>query len=91
MEKFIKFLGFDSLTFKNNKSVCKILITSLSNVNKFIDLFKECKILRAKALDYANFCKDINLINKKTHLNKEGITIIKKLSNNMNSTQTKFK
>jgi hypothetical protein len=40
MKEIIKFLGFGSLTFKKNKSVCRILITSLSNVNKFIALNK---------------------------------------------------
>jgi hypothetical protein len=64
MEEIIQFLGFGSLIFINNKSVCRILVTSLSNVNKFIVLFKESKFLGAKALDYADFCIGIDLINK---------------------------
>jgi LAGLIDADG endonuclease. len=77
MEEIIKFIGFGSLLINKDKTVCRIWITSISNINKFIFLIKETKILGAKALDYADFCKGIDLINNKTYLTKEGISKIK--------------
>jgi hypothetical protein len=90
MEKIVDFLGFGSLGFSHNNTVCRLRVTSLSNINKFISLIKDSGFLGAKALDYADFCKGINLINNKTHLTKEGITIIKGLTANMNSSRTIF-
>jgi hypothetical protein len=39
----------------------------------------------AKALDFLDFCKAIDLINKKEHLTKEGLNKIIKIKSDMNS------
>lgn len=65
-------------------------IQSINGVNSFIEQFKEAKLLGAKALDYKAFCKAITLINKKAHLNKEGVDLISSIAKGMNSKRINF-
>jgi hypothetical protein len=51
----------------------------------FIENFNSSMFEGAKALDYLDFCKAINLINNKTHLTKEGLNKIIKIKSGMNS------
>jgi hypothetical protein len=90
MEQILIFLGFGSLVNYSHNTAVKINISSIANINKFILLLKDTKFLGAKALDYQDFCKCIDLINNKEHLTKEGKDQIRMISNNMNSTRTKF-
>jgi len=59
-------------------------------VNNFISKFKDTQLLRAKTLDYAYFCKGIDLINSKAHLNKEGLSTYIKILEGMNSNRSYF-
>jgi len=63
---------------------------SLNNVNNFISKFKVTQLLGAKALDYADFCKGIDIINSKAHLNKEGLSTYIKNLEGMNSKRSYF-
>lgn len=65
-------------------------IGSLSNINAFINNLNEAQLLGAKALDYADFCKGIALMNNKAHLTLEGLEQFIILSKGMNSTRTYF-
>lgn len=88
--QIVKLLGFGSIKKKSDKDAYRLRITSLLNVNKFIKLLDESVFLGAKALDYADFKKGINLINKKEHLTSGGLKKIKEISSNMNSKRIKF-
>ena len=44
----------------------------------------------AKALDYADFCKGIEIINSKEHLTQEGLNKFNTLLQHMNSKRTNF-
>lgn len=90
MDQIIIFLGFGSLVNYSHTAAVKINISSIVNINKFITLFKDTQFLGAKSLDYRDFCQCIDIINNKEHLTKEGKDKIRILSNNMNSTRTKF-
>jgi hypothetical protein len=49
-----------------------------------IPLFNKHKIIGIKLLNYLDFCKVAELINKKDHLTKEGLENIRKIKSNMN-------
>jgi hypothetical protein len=49
-----------------------------------IPLFNKHKIIGVKLLDYLDFCKVAELINKKSHLTLEGIKEIIKIKSIMN-------
>jgi hypothetical protein len=50
----------------------------------------QCKFLGAKALDYKDFCKGVDLINQKAHLTVDGIKTLKKIKAGMNNNRTNF-
>jgi hypothetical protein len=49
-----------------------------------IPIFNKHKIIEMKSLDYLDFCKVVELINKKDHLIKEGLEKIRKIKSNIN-------
>jgi len=65
-------------------TVSILRITGINNINLFISLLSTVKFTGSKALDYADFCKIIDLINKKLHTTEDGINEIKKIVSNMN-------
>jgi hypothetical protein len=86
-----EYFGFGRLiTAGQNRNTTDFRIQKLSEANDFIDQFKEAKLLGAKALDYIDFCKAIDLINTKAHLNSEGLEQIRTISEGINSTRTLF-
>jgi LAGLIDADG endonuclease len=80
-----KFIGIGNIYKDGLGGTVSILrITGINNINSFIHLFSTVKFHGSKALDFADFCKIIELINKKTHTTKDGINEIKKIVSNMN-------
>jgi hypothetical protein len=75
---------------KSNVDVSNLSIYNLSDINKFIELFSEAQLLGAKALDYADFVKGIELMNTKQQLTLTGLNSLKAIANNMNLKRTKF-
>lgn len=90
LEQIIKVLGFGSIGKKKDKNAYRVRITSLKNINNFIELLNEATFLGSKALDYREFKKGIKLMNNKEHLTLKGLKEIKKISNQMNTKRTKF-
>lgn len=90
LNAIIVFLGMGKLINKSNENASDLVIYNLSDINKFIELFSEAQLLGAKALDYADFIKGIELINTKQHLTRKGLNSLKGISNNMNLKRTKF-
>ena len=56
--------------------------------NKIIPLFNKHNIKGVKALDYKDFCKAAELVNKKAHLTPEGLEEIRKIKSKMNRGRT---
>jgi LAGLIDADG endonuclease len=83
------FLGYGQLYNRLDKTT-EYRISSIKNINAFISKFNEGQLLGAKALDYSDFCKGINIINSKKHLSKDGIIELKNISLGMNTKRTNF-
>jgi hypothetical protein len=68
-----------------NRNIIKLNISNFKYIyNKMIPLFNKHKIIGVKLLDYLDFCKVTELINKKAHLTKDGLEKICKIKYNMN-------
>jgi hypothetical protein len=90
LKEIILYLGFGNIYSEKSKECSNIKIANLPAINSFILKANFCTFLGAKALDYSNFCKGINLINNKAHLTIEGINELKKLKSSMNNKRTDF-
>jgi len=84
LEAIKKFFNFGSI-YSNKNGVSNYTIRSIKLINKFIERFEKTKLLGAKALDYTDFCKAVWLMNKKSHLNPEGLAEFKAIAAGMNS------
>ena len=60
-------------------------LASLKNIHHFINKIEGTEIIEYKALDFADFCKGIEIINRKDHLTQEGLNKLKTLSSHMNA------
>lgn len=66
----------------------RAVIFSIEDINTFISKFKDQRMHGAKALDFLDFCKGIQIINEKAHLTRNGLNKILELSQHMNSNRT---
>lgn len=82
-------LGIGSV-YKHDRDglASRAIIFSREDINFFISKFKEHSLHGAKALDYLDFCKGIEIINEKAHLTRDGLNKILELSQQMNSNRT---
>jgi len=83
-------LGIGKIYHQYQRKASQLTIQKLTEINKFIELFSEAQLLGAKALDYNDFSKCIDLINNKAHLTEEGSNSIKEITKSMNTLRTKF-
>lgn len=92
LQRVAEILTCGSVKPKSDKPAFRWRVTGIKEVNQVVAAFNNngVQFLGAKALDYADFCKVVSLINSKAHLTQEGLTIIKTLSAGMNSTRTDF-
>lgn len=91
LEHIVPFLGIGKIRKDSaNRTTYIYFLGSVKDINEFIDKFSEGNLLGAKALDYADFCKAVEIINKKEHLTPEGLNKLESLSQNMNSKRTNF-
>jgi hypothetical protein len=89
LENIVEFLGVGRV-HSSGRTTYVYFLGSLKDINIFINKFKEVNLLGAKALDYADFCKGIEIINSREHLTLEGFNKLEILSQNMNSKRTNF-
>jgi hypothetical protein len=90
LEHIVKFLGVGSIYKKHKQPAYCYRITSLKSINEFISKFNNAQLLGAKALDYMDFCKGVEMVNLGKHFTVEGLKDLKFLSWGMNSKRTKF-
>jgi hypothetical protein len=78
--------------YSQAKGVFVYKMRSIKDINNFINKLEEAgaTFSGAKALDYADFCKGITIVNNKGHLTREGLESIRTISKNMNSNRTDF-
>lgn len=66
----------------------RVMIYSREDINIFRNKFKNTQLYGAKALDYNDFCRGVDLINEKAHLTSNGLNQIIEISKNMNTRRT---
>jgi LAGLIDADG endonuclease len=69
----------------HKKNVTYVIYRFEDIYNKIIPIFNKYPILSVKSLDFKDFCKAAELINKKAHLTLEGLDKISKIKSNMNT------
>jgi LAGLIDADG endonuclease len=66
-------------------------VTGLSTItDKVVPFFKSHSLFGAKALDFADFCRGIEIMNSSGHLTDAGQAQLRSLYFSMNSNRTKF-
>jgi hypothetical protein len=91
LHEIAKFLNLGKVfPHSQTKDASNFKILSLTEINSFIDQFKESKLQGAKALDYYDFGQGVELMNKKEHLNPDGLEKIRIISQGMNTNRTTF-
>ena len=71
-------------TSKDRESF-KFVVRKFSDITqKIIPLFQKNPVKGVKALDFADFCQDADLMKEKKHLTKEGLEKIKQIKARMN-------
>jgi hypothetical protein len=84
-----KFFGCGNIYFqkeyrKNQRDNYRFQIRKIDELNKkVIPLFKKNPLHSQKRKDFEIFCKVLNIVNKKGHLNQKGLEKIKKLKQEM--------
>jgi len=74
-----------NLKYYNNKNYIEFQINKFKIIyNKIIPLFKEYKIEGEKLLDFQDFCKIAELMEKKSHLTSKGLDQIREIKSRMN-------
>ena len=89
LEGIKEFVGFGNI-HSLGKDASRFQFGSTANINTFIKIFAEAQLLGAKALDYADFCKIVDIINNKGHLTRDGLNTIRTLNAGMNSSRIFF-
>ena len=89
LEAIKNYFGYGSI-YNNKKNISNYIIRSIKLINNFIESFAKAQLLGAKALDYKDFCKGVNIMNQKAYLTSEGFAYYKSIVAGMNSTQTVF-
>ena len=80
-----KVLGCGNIIKYPTKNIIVLSISKFKDTYyKMIPLFTKYEIKGIKYLDFQDFCKAAELINKKYHLTREGLEEIRKIKNNMN-------
>jgi hypothetical protein len=68
------------------ESVVEFRVSSFKDiVNKIIPFFDQYKLQGSKRLDYADFCKIVDIMKNKGHLTTEGLAEIREVKSGMNT------
>jgi LAGLIDADG endonuclease len=91
LDHIIQLLGAGFI-YSQAKGVYVYKMRSIKDINAFIIKLENtgATFLGAKALDYADFCRGITIVNNKGHLTREGLESIRTISKNMNSNRIYF-
>ena len=85
ISKLINILDYGFVTKHTKKKVITFVVYRFDNIyNKIIPFFNKYPILGIKSLDFKDFCKAAESMNKGTHLTLEGLEKIRNIKSNMN-------
>lgn len=90
MECIRKCLGSEKVYKYSKQSAVVLTIYNFSEITSLIiPFFNKNSLLGIKLLDYLDWCKIANLINKDHHLTMEGLELIRNIKSNMNTGRDK--
>ena len=85
LESLVSFLDCDSLVKQKNRNWGQYRCENFSSIyTQILPLFKEYPILGVKALDFEDWSKVAELVNRKAHLTQEGLAQIREIKSRMN-------
>jgi hypothetical protein len=87
MQSLRNFLGCGKVVKRpGGLEACDFIVNSIKSLDeKIIPFFKNYELLGVKSKDFEDFCKVVNLMEKKAHLTQEGLEEIKKIKSGMNT------
>jgi hypothetical protein len=72
--------------YKHSKNAIVFRVSKLSDINQnIISFFSKYEILGIKAKDFKDFCFVADIMNKKGHLTKDGLDLIRQTKAKMNT------
>jgi hypothetical protein len=90
MENLISYLGCGTLRSSANKDFVEIRVTKLEDLTGIIiPFFKKYPIIGVKALDFADWCKAVEIVKDKSHRNIEGLKEISQIKAGINKGRNK--
>ena len=84
LRSLIEYFGCGNL-FKKRETFELVFAKFADIDNKIIPFFAKYPIAGVKFLDFQDFCKVANIMKEKGHLNIEGLNLIRKLKEGMNT------
>lgn len=85
MKSLVDYLGCGIYYPHQKRELGGFVVHSFSDIHdKILPFFDKYPLEGAKALDYADFCKAVELMKVKTHLTESGLEQIKKIKAGMN-------
>ena len=85
MNYIAKYLNCGKI-YKHSKNAVVFRISKLSDINQnIISFFSKYHILGVKAKDFRDFCFVADILNKKGHLTKDGLDLIRQIKARMNT------
>ena len=74
MENLVKFFGCGKYYLQRDVEAGNYIVTKLSDiVGKILPIFNTYQLRGAKYKNYEDFCKVVELVEKKAHLTREGL------------------
>ena len=91
MQSLVKHLGCGNYYSRPNRNLGDLIVCTFSDIsNQIIPFFQKHPIMGVKSLDFADFCKVVDLMQKKAHLTEAGLAQIKLIKVGMNSGRAKL-
>jgi len=84
MRNLIKYFGCGNL-YKKRENFELVFAKFADIDNKIIPFFAKYPLQSVKVKDFLDFCKVANIMKEKGHLNIEGLNLIRKLKEGMNT------
>ena len=86
MKSFIKYLNCGRVKERSNQNKLEFVVTKSADIEeKIIPFFQRNSLQGIKIMNYLDFCKVAELMNKKAHLTEEGLEVIRKIKAGMNT------
>lgn len=76
--------------YPNKAAISLVIVNTTDILTKIIPFFDENPLLATKLLDFKDWCEAANIIKNRSHLNSDGLNLIRTIKSKMNSGRDKF-